>query len=187
MKKSTLCIGLLVAAHAAAFAQFTVQPQAGITLQTLNQRPVESTTKAKVGYLVGLDARLGKQLYFQPGLFFNHFSTELNRQGDRNQIRQSILRVKALAGYNLIHSEDFKFRINAGPSYDFLVHANDAGDVFRKSSYRKGWLNAGAGLGIDISRFTLDVGTSWGLTRTFDRDDIDSKFFNASATVGIRL
>jgi hypothetical protein len=186
MKKFTMCIGLLLATHAA-FAQFTVQPQAGITLQTLNQLPVESTTKAKVGYLVGLDARLGKQLYFQPGLFFNHFSTELNRQGDQNKIRQSTLRVKALAGYNIIHSENFKFRINAGPSYDFLVHANDAGDVFRKSTYRKGWLNAGAGLGIDISRFTFDVGTSWGLTRTFDLSNIDSKFFNASATVGVRL
>ena len=63
MKKYALCIVLLVAGYGMASAQIAIQPQVGLTMQATNKLPAESSYKAKAGYLFGLDARLGKQLY----------------------------------------------------------------------------------------------------------------------------
>ena len=62
------------------------------------------------------------------------------------------MKLKALAAYNLIDGDAFRLRLNAGPTYNFLLNvSDDDGNIEDwQDSFNSGSFNLDAGLGADI-------------------------------------
>jgi hypothetical protein len=196
MKHHLLSFGL-VALAGAAHAQLAVNPQLGANFTQLTNTPNAVTSKAAVGFQLGVDLRLGDRLYFQPGAFFGRSATVIEyAYADTAVIEDNLIRttakVKALLGYNLVDAAPFRLRVNVGPTYDVLLSVDSKDDKidFNKDDYNSGSFNMDAGLGVDISLFTLEAGVSYGLSNAYkDAGELsdDSKYFTYYATLGIVL
>lgn len=197
MKARNLVLSLLcVATGHAAQAQFAVNPQAGINFTQLTNTPSGIVSSGSMGWQLGADFRLGDRFYFQPGAFFGRSVTyikftPLDTVYVDDMIRTTA-KVKALVGYNLIHREGFKLRVNAGPTYEALLSIDSKDDkiAFNKKDYNGGSFNLDAGLGVDIWKISLEGGLSYGLSNAYKDSGKfmkDSKYFTWYATVGIVL
>ncbi|MBK9419994.1 MAG: outer membrane beta-barrel protein [Flavobacteriales bacterium] len=179
----------------AAMAQLKVNPQLGAVFTDLSNDPSGVTTKAAVGFQVGSDLRLGDRLYFQPGAFFGRSATVVKlNAADTSAIEDNLIRttakLKALVGYNIIHGEQFKLRVNAGPTYEALLSVDSKNDkiAFNKDDYNGGSFNMDAGLGLDLSILTLEGDVSYGLSNAYKNQGKllgDAKYFTYYLTLGL--
>lgn len=179
----------------AAEAQFAVNPQVGANFTRLTNTPNSITSKAAVGYQLGADFRIGERLYFQPGAFFGRSATVVSTTvSDTAVIEDNLIRttakVKALMGYNLIDGDDFRLRVNVGPTYEALLSVDSKDDKikFNKNDFTSGSFNMDAGVGLDLSIFTLETGVSYGLSNAYKNEGAlksDSKYFTFYATIGL--
>ena len=184
-----------VAATGVATAQFAVNPQVGINFTNLTNNNSVYTSSAALGFQLGADFRLGDRLYFQPGAYFGRSATYIKFTPlDTTFIEDNLIRttakVKALLGYNLVHGDGFKLRVNAGPTYEALLSVDSKDDKidFNKKDYNGGSFNMDAGLGVDLSIITLETGVSYGLSNAYkDEGKLlpDSKYFTWYATLGV--
>jgi hypothetical protein len=204
MKKSLTLILLLVVAYNAQ-AQVKFNPQIGVTAQKLSNSTVSSKTtttldadfRAQAGFMIGADARIGKRFYFQPGIFFLKNTTIQKLKGDtltledfENKIYRTSFKLKGMLGYNLVHKDGFKLRVNAGPTYDFIANIDNSESIISDDDFNKGSFNMDAAVGVDIWFLTGEVGYSYGLTKAYkDNDDfnLDSKYSTIYISVGIVL
>jgi len=194
MRKTLLSI-LFTAITAIGWAQLQFNPQVGGSFTDLTNDPNGITTKAAFGFLLGADMRIGDRIYFQPGVFFGRNATVVKvANGDTATVEDNLIRttfkVKALAGFNIIHKEAFKLRVNAGPTYEVLLSVDSKDDKiqFNKDDYNAGSFNMDAGVGLDISLLTLESGISYGLSNTYkDSGELksDSKYFTYYLTIGL--
>ena len=176
-------------------AQFAINPQLGLNFTDLTDDPTSVTTKAAVGFQVGADLRLGDRLYFQPGAYFGRGatvvkSTIIDTAIVEDNLIRTTAKVKALMGFNLVHNDAFKLRVNVGPTYDVLlsVDSKDSRIDFNKDDYNAGSFNMDAGVGADIAMFTVETGVSYGLSKAYkDTDQLrsDAKYFTFYATIGL--
>jgi hypothetical protein len=209
IKKLFVLLTVFALFQITALAQVQFNPQVGFTLQSLSDdavRPrgtnstVDADFSADIGWTLGLDARIGSRFYFQPGAFFARNVTVTKLKGDtlftdadlEDKIVRSSLRLKALAGYNLVHKDGFKLRLNAGPSYDFIMSVDNSDDKidFEEEDFKGGSFNFDAGLGVDIWFLTAEMGYSYGLTDAFDKDEgfeFDSRYNTFYFTLGVVL
>jgi hypothetical protein len=142
-----------------------------------------------------VDFRLVDRLYFQPVAYFGRSATYIKFTPlDTTFIEDNLIRttakVKALLGYNLIHNDNFKLRVNAGPTYEALLSVDSKDDKidFNKKDYNGGSFNMDAGLGVDLSIISLETGVSYGLSDTYKNDGMlksDAKYFTWYATLGV--
>lgn len=205
MERKILASALLMCA-ATAQAQFQLNPQLGITFQNLTDAPENAEYRANVGFLLGLDARIGDALYVQPGAFFGRSATAVtfaqpipdpNNPGAtitteiEDGLVRSMLKMRAMLGYKLVNKEDFKLRFAVGPSYDVLLSVDNRDDniTWNKGDFNDGTWNLEAGFGMDVWRFSFEPGVALGLTRVY-RDnpqfqDINSKYFTFYFTAGL--
>lgn len=197
MNYRILLLPALAAVSSVSMAQFAVNPQLGLNFTQLTNAPSGVTTSASAGFQLGVDFRLGDRLYFQPGAFFGRSATYLKLSPlDTIVMEDNLLRttakVKALVGYNLIHGDAFRLRVNAGPTYEALLSVDSKDDEieFNKDDYNSGSFNMDAGLGLDIAFITLETGVSYGLSKAYKDEGMllsDSKYFTWYATLGIVL
>lgn len=186
---------LLACAPLGMLAQVAFNPQAGIALATLTPEREGTQYKADVGVLAGADLRIGQRFYFQPGALFVSSKTAVSA-GDslvtEDHLVFSSLKLKALAGYNLVDGDDFRLRLNAGPTYNWLLSATgkDENIKVEMKDFNTGWLNLDAGLGIDLWIITLESGVSYGLSKAYKEVEgfsVDEKFFSYYVTAGVVL
>jgi hypothetical protein len=208
MHSKALFLGAMALIATTSSAQFQLNPQLGITFQNLTDQPDGVRYKANVGFLIGVDGRIGDALYLQPGVFFGRNATAVTQE----QISQdpinpgatvtteiedglvrTILKLRAQLGYKLVNEENFKLRFAFGPSYDVLLSVDDQDDNinWNKGNFNDGSFNLEAGLGFDIAFMTFEPGAAFGLTRVFNDNpavkDINSKYFTFYFTAGIVL
>lgn len=198
MKTRNLVLALALAAGAqAAQAQISFNPQVGANFTQLTNMPSGMVSSAAVGWQVGADFRLGERFYFQPGAYFGRSATYIKFTPldtvfiEDNMIRTTA-KVKALVGYNIIHDDNFKLRVNAGPTYEALLSIDSKDDkiAFNKKDYNGGSFNLDAGLGVDIWKISLETGVSYGLSNAYKDSGKfmqDAKYFTWYATVGLVL
>lgn len=179
----------------ALFAQVAIHPQVGIANTTLTPEQEGVQYKAKVGVLAGADLRIGQRVYFQPGAFFVSAKTAVS-VGDslvtEDQLTWNSLKLKALVGYNLLDGDDFRLRLNAGPTYNWLLSASGKDENIKvvMDDINTGTWSVDAGLGIDLTLFTVDGGVSYGLSKVYKEQDgfsNDARYFTYYATVGVVL
>lgn len=195
MKLNHLLLPLFAASIGSASAQIAINPQLGITYSNLTNTPSNVVTSAAVGFQLGADLRFGDRLYFQPGAYFGRNATVIKFTPlDTSFIEDNLIRttakVKALLGYNLIHGESFRLRVNAGPTYEALLSVDSKDDkiAFNKSDYNGGSFNMDGGLGVDLAFVTLETGVSYGLSNAYKDEGkllSDSKYFTWYATLGV--
>lgn len=182
-----------------ASAQFQVNPQMGLTFQSLTKPQQGQDFKASVGWTLGSDLRIGDRLFFQPGAFISRNRTISSyANGDsivsEGKIITTNLKLRALVGYRIIDSYQFDMRFFAGPSYDVLmsVDGKQSGDIsWDKGDFSSGSFNLEAGLGFDMGLFTLSPTATFGLNRAFSDaesvKDIDSKYMTYGLTIGVNF
>ena len=179
-----MCLVLL---GTGAMAQVQFNPQIGMNFMSFSNPPAGTDYKANVGYSIGADLRFGERFQIQPGVHWFHSSTATeNSDGsiETDDVVQQYLKVKAMAAYNLVDNGEFKFRINAGPAYDFLVNVDN--DFLKKEDFNSGVFYLQGGVGIDILFLTAEVGYMQGMTNSFDFENApDSKNQGFYFTVGL--
>jgi hypothetical protein len=194
--KTLLSLGAVTLATMAA-GQFHVNPQIGVNFTELTNEDEGIEYKADLGWQLGVDFRIGDRLYFQPGFYFVRTSTFVRIEPtdslvmEDNLIRTSA-KLKALLGYNIINGDQFKLRVNAGPTYDVLLSVDSKDDEikFDEEDYNAGSFNMDAGLGVDLTIISVEAGVSYGLSKSYKDTDVlssDSKYFTFYATAGIVL
>jgi len=177
-------------------AQFQMNPELGLNFCKLAGDEVPGLEyKAQVGWQLGIDFRIGDRLYFQPGIHFVRTATAVKLAGsdtttlEDNLIRSSV-KAKVLVGFNLIHDETFKLRLNAGPTYDVLLSVDNKDDEidFNKDDYNAGSFNLDAGIGVDLWILSAETGVSYGLSNSYKETDVlssDAKYFTWYVTLGL--
>ena len=184
---------------ASASAQFQINPQMGLTFQSLTRPKAGQDFKAAVGWTLGSDLRIGDKLFFQPGAFLSRNRTITSYNGGNTIVSDgdlitTNLKLRALVGYRLIDTYQFDLRLIAGPSYDVLMSVDGkAGSnvSWNKGDFSSGSMNVEAGLGFDMGLFTLSPTATFGLNRAFSDaesvKDIDSKYITYGLTIGVNF
>jgi hypothetical protein len=213
MRKKMKILFLLMFFIQQGYSQIRVNPQGGISLLSIDPAKyrnlntlVEGDFSAEIGIMSGIDFRLGKQLYFQPGVFYSKSVSLANIKETvyapndsvisvsyyADKLLRSTIRLKALMGFNPINKRLFKLRLVAGPTYDVLVGAANEGTEINidTRNFESGSFNIDAGLGLDIYLFTIEAGFTQSLTEAFDKSKFygfDSKYSGYYVTVGVLL
>lgn len=188
----------LVAIAASASAQFQVNPQAGVTFQSLTNPEEGVEYKANIGWQLGADLRFGDRLYVQPGAFFGRSATAIKSSlADtltyEDDLVRTNLKLKAMLGYRIIDTYQFDLRFAVGPTYDVLLSVDNRKDeiAYDQGDFRKGSMNIDAALGLDMGLVSIEPSVSFGLSRVFNDNpavrDIASKYLLYGLTVGINL
>lgn len=203
MKKILLSL-TLVGAFTGAQAQFQVNPQAGLTFQSLTDAPDGVNYKAAVGWQLGADARIGDRFFVQPGAFLGRSVTAITTSGPapngaegsvtvEDDLVRTNLKLRTQLGYRVIDSYQFDMRVMLGPSYDVLVSIDDRVDnlTWNRADFNNGSFNIDAGAGFDMGLFSLSPTASFGLSRVFEDDpalsQINSKYMSYGLTLGINI
>lgn len=186
---------LITLAPIALCAQVAINVQAGTALTTLTPEQEGVQYKANVGVLGGVDLRIGQRVYFQPGAFFVSGKTAVS-VGDslvtEDHLIWNSMKLKALVGYNLVDGDDFRFRVNAGPTFNWLLSATGKDDHIKveMKDLNTGTWGADAGLGIDLTIFSVEGGVSYGISKTYKEQEgitNDAHFVTYYVTVGVIL
>jgi hypothetical protein len=203
MKKFILT-ALLAGAFGASQAQVQINPQAGLTFQSLTQAPDGFSYKANVGWQLGLDARFGDRLFIQPGAFLGRSVTAVTYSTDiaggaagsvlaEDNLVRTNLKLRAQVGYRLVDTYQFDVRLMLGPSYDVLMSVDYRDDdlTWNEGDMRGGSWNIDGGLALDMGLFTLSPTASFGLSRILDDNpnlsNIDSRYVSYGLTLGINI
>jgi len=205
MKRFTLLTATLVNGLLG-LAQWQFNPQIGLTFQNLTDAPENAEYKAKAGWILGMDTRVGETFYLQPGLFFARNattitttvpSTDPNNPGTttsttlEDDLIRSYAKLRLMGGWKLINGDGFKLRLAVGPSYDFLLSVDNKNDKvdLDEADFTSGSFNLDAAVGLDIAFFTVEPGMSFGLSQVYEDNirtqEIDSKYLTFSLTVGL--
>jgi len=172
MKKYLLIIVAVLFIHTARAQFFQIGLKGGISssktqvgeLFSIDNNDVNyNTGSAKLGWHVGLYTRIKiSRFYIQPELLFASTGGEIEVTGQGistpqlAEIDLNKLDVPVMAGFFLTKS----FRIFVGPTFSYLISDEIKGtelisDI--RQNYKKATIGYQAGLGLDISRFNIDL------------------------------
>ncbi|MEO8587940.1 MAG: outer membrane beta-barrel protein [Flavobacteriales bacterium] len=188
-----LALGPLALATA---AQWQVNPQLGVTYQNITKPPEGVTYSARVGFLLGADARWGNKVYLQPGAFIGRNSTFVEFQdtiAQSGRIVTTNLKLKLMGGYRLIDHYQFDMRLAVGPTFDVSLSQDvkDSDIEFNDGEFNEALWNLDVALGFDMGRFTAEPSVSLGLSRVYNDDvsvqNLDSKYLTYLFTLGVNI
>ena len=188
--KKLITLSLAIFAAVQLIAQVQFNPQIGITTLSLKNPPSGVTFDGKIGMNLGADLRFGEKFQIQPGVHYINSITAFqstDAEVETGEVVYKSLKIKALAAFNLIDAGQLKLRINAGPSYDFLLSAKEKESKINvKEDYKNGTFFLQGGVGVDFLFLTADLGYAHGLSQTFAGEGApDSKMAGMYFTVGV--
>ena len=199
MKKLSLLFLLCVLyLNAQAQSPFTFGPMVGSGFNIAHTDTKGYTAKANGNFLGGAFARISiKRVYIQPELYYSNkvanFSTPpIYSVGSsvKTQIKTGNVNVNALVGVKLLKlSGLFNLRVFAGPSTSFItakgyyVEGKKSGGV---PNIKSSSINVQGGVGVDITKFTVDVRYEQGLTNLSNWGD-DLKINSVMVVLGFKI
>lgn len=190
MKKLAFFLALCFACSVS-YAQTVINPKVGLNVSRLSTDPELGEISARVGWQLGLDARIGNRLYFQPGLFYYKQSSRLKTQSQvegqepmniEEDLNRQGLQLLTQVGYYLVNGDGFKLRANVGPAISLLTSVGES-ETIGEDDYQGTNITANAGIGIDLFFLTFDYNYEWGLSKAFKNDTFDNVSFEDSPKV----
>lgn len=159
----------------ASLAQVAFNPQIGLSASMLSTDPQGSEATARFGYQIGATLRIGDQLYFQPGLFWQRSGTELRTTDEldldilKDQVDLDAIFVPIALGYNLIDTQALVLRINGGVAGTLILNVQDNLLGLELENFNGILAGAPVGVGVDLfGLLTVDASYEFGLTNVFD-------------------
>ena len=185
-----MCLILIaVGLSISSYGQFaTLGPKIGLSHSTLTESDVSAIAggDASVGFHVGAFARFSVLgFYIQPEALFTSSggeividSDDINANVDQvKSIRYNKFDVPVLFGFKI----GPLFRVNAGPSFSLLL-SSDARDGNAQDEIEENYNDATvgfqAGVGLDISKLTLDLRYENNLSRLGDEVSLGGQQFD---------
>lgn len=184
--KLLLLAGLMGLGFASAKAQSSsldIGIKAGVNYGTLPSSFNQLTDKAgKAGFNIGVFARAGKDLYFQPEVNFSTYGSKykLNNKEYDPKFRQ--INVPLMVGYKLINTNELNLRLSAGPDFSYNLNKPNAPEGF---DYKRVNLGGVINAGVDIGNITLDARYTRGFSKINKGLDEKTGLFNLS--VGFKI
>ena len=130
----------------------------------------------KVGVSVAAFARVGDRLFFQPGIGASLLRKEYTFENTQKTPKFYQVNLPLLVGYTFLENGDFSLRGLLGPQLNYDLKTVKSSTT---TDYKKFSLDGRAGIGIDVSRFTVDAYYSHGFT------SVDKTLDAKNKTVGI--
>ena len=158
-----IALGLLASQNSVAQeVEFGIKLGSSYNMPSYSNKGV-SNSKSEFGAEVGVFARTADRLYLQPELNFGVMSSSYTFEGKEYNPTSYQLSLPVLAGYKLYDSEKLGLRAALGPQLNYQLKKNKATatDSYKTFSY-----DAKAGIGVDLSSFTIDMTYNHGLNKT---------------------
>ena len=198
MKKITILIAVLCVLHLNTFAQiipFTFGPIIGTGLTIPSTNLSSTTVKPNGSFIGGVFARVSiKRVYIQPEVYYtnkvaNFTTTAVPGYDVDSKLKTGNINVNALLGVKLLKlTSMFNVRAFAGPSTSLIVAKSfstlgvtDSNPNIAKSSF-----NVQAGIGVDITKLTIDVRYEKGFTNISNGTD-NLKINSVLLTLGFKI
>ncbi|MBB2952064.1 MULTISPECIES: porin family protein [Sphingobacterium] len=169
-------LGLSIAAKAQEVT-YGLQVGSNYNMTSFGNKSVKDNN-GKVGISVSGFARIGNELFFQPGLGVSLLRKEYTFDKNEKTPKFYQINLPLQIGYKLINDGDFNLRAMLGPqlNYDIKTVKSTATTDYKKFSF-----DGRIGLGLDISKLTLDAYYSHGFS------SIDKTLDAKNRTVGIMV
>jgi len=167
-------------------AQVALNPKVGISLSDMKDATADVNTKGRLGYQVGVDLRLGRMVYLQPGIHLQQ--TGLEQQvvgGITYNLDVRALHVPVLLGIQTGTSLT-GFRVYGGPAVTLVQSVKDNAGLITEDQLTDRRVGAMLGLGISVAGLTVDLSGEMGMTRFFDQGS-DAKLRTFRLSAGMRF
>lgn len=182
-------------------AQVTVKPAAGFNYLHFNRSTGNWDRYGGVGYHLGSSVIVGRQFYFEGGVFWlNNFSEYSQIDGTDGPIRiehqLNMLRIPIYGGYTIVDGESRSadLRVTFGPVFNIPIQVKNS--ITNKHAPTKADYNQllwGANLGLSVAYwwFFADVGYELDFNEVFSNTTefgtAKASFFTVNLGVRIRL
>jgi hypothetical protein len=198
MKKIIISAILLSSIITASFAQLDLKPAIGINSSHFDSNPAFTNssdsliTDGKAGFQIGASLAIGRNLYVEPGIFYNKMNqtfTPSNAEKSAFTCNTGFIRIPVNLGFKLIgKSSNFaSLRIFLGSSMFIPLSVKENSYGLVKDNLKSPQFDISAGAGLNIWLLFLDVSYGWGLTPMFKDDPIEAKMQSFYANVGFRF
>lgn len=216
MKKSFLLLAALLIMGSAAFAgggvEFSIGPKVGYQTATLSYKKADIQSGFANHFAAGIFGRVGLgSFYVQPEVLYfktsSMFDVDFTGTGTDNifniptganvgvTLNSMNIQVPVLVGYTFLDLDIVSFRVQAGPTANFVIKSTQLWDYSTEGNAENKEFDGSslldpksiawgmqAGLGVDVLGFlTLDINYNFGLTKMFnalDASGVGSQYFN---------
>lgn len=167
MKKRILSLIVALATFATAHAQllptFDLGLKAGMNFTSLRSNGNYFDSSTKAGFLAGAWGRVGVLgFHIQPEVYYSMKNTTIMADGMSQELRFSTVDVPVLLGTK-IGLGPVGARIQAGPIFSFIVDKDNVTSFGRDVNFRDNFAAIAGGVGVDISKISLDLRYEHGL------------------------
>ncbi|WP_073229496.1 porin family protein [Pedobacter caeni] len=121
-----------------------------------------SKEKGKLGFNIGVFARVGETLYFQPEINYTTFKSEYSYGNTTYSPNFKQMNIPLMVGYKLINKEAFNLHVSAGPDFSYTLNKPNAPLSF---DYKKFNIGGVINAGVDIGSLTIDARYTRGFTK----------------------
>lgn len=197
-------LGMLLVAGIATAQSFDLGIKGGYVYSNIKDKDLEGLkTEGNSGYLVGLFARVGGDVwFFQPELQYRVRTSDVvsasdavnNAFGKDNKVEVELktLDIPLQVGYTILDLPMFRLAAHAGPTISFKLAddttiKNEAKnfDIDKLTDYKSFVWSGQVGLSADISRFVIDLSYEKGFSDVAEGGLGKNDLF--LATVGVKL
>ncbi|MCL7988852.1 PorT family protein [Sphingobacterium sp. lm-10] len=167
MKKRILSLFVALATFATAHAQllptFDLGLKAGMNFSSLRSNGNYFDSDSRAGFLAGAWGRVGMLgLHLQPEVYYSSKNTTIMAEGESQNLRFSTIDVPVLLGTK-IGLGPIGARIQAGPIFSFIFDKDNVTRFDRDVNFRDNFAAIAGGVGVDISKLSLDLRYEHGL------------------------
>lgn len=179
--KNLIAIAFLLALFTtAASAQVQVNPKIGFNLYDISDDAGDFKVDGKSGFHLGVDFRIGESIYVQPGIHYYSLNTDfeglINDDATnviKDDVRANNIRIPLVLGAKFLNTDVLGLRAQVGGVGMIPFNIKDNDLLIGKDDYKAVNFGATVGAGVDIGRVTLDLNYDFGLTDSFDKDEIN--------------
>jgi len=193
MKKFSLILFVMMLFTSVSFSQTQVKIAFGINSSALFPDNVDLKKTADIGWQMGGSWMLGDKLYFEPGIYYSNFTSNLQSTDSTSfdyTSKIDMFRVPVFIGYHILGNASdsfFNLRVFGGPTASFVTKVAET-NTFKKDDFSKVLWGVDAGIGINVWWVFVDVGYEWGLNKVFTHDTYGSAKTRALwVNAGVRI